>query len=144
MATLGLHCCIQTFSSCGKWGLLFISMRASHGWFLLSQGMGSRCLGFGSCGLWALEHRLSNFGALSSIAPCMQNLLRPGIKIMSYAFTGNIWEPSDRTTRKVPTLCHLYSFFLLWWWNIKISALKLAIFFYSDWSCQLWNTRLHI
>ena len=24
LAVLGLHCCIQAFSSCGKWGLLFV------------------------------------------------------------------------------------------------------------------------
>ena len=24
VAVLGLHCCVQAFSSCGKWGLLFV------------------------------------------------------------------------------------------------------------------------
>ena len=24
LAALGLHCCTQAFSSCGKWGLVFI------------------------------------------------------------------------------------------------------------------------
>ena len=33
-------------------------------WWLLSlQSMGSRCVGFSSCGSWALEHRLSSCGA---------------------------------------------------------------------------------
>ena len=27
MAALGLHCCARAFSSCGKWGLLFIAVR---------------------------------------------------------------------------------------------------------------------
>ena len=27
MAALGLHCCVQAFSSCGEWGLLFIVVR---------------------------------------------------------------------------------------------------------------------
>ena len=27
MATLGLRCCAQAFSSCGEWGLLFIVVR---------------------------------------------------------------------------------------------------------------------
>ena len=27
MAALDLHCCVQAFSSCGKWGLLFIAVR---------------------------------------------------------------------------------------------------------------------
>ena len=27
LAALGLHCCIQAFSSCGEWGPLFIAVR---------------------------------------------------------------------------------------------------------------------
>ena len=27
MAVLGLCCCTQSFSSCGKWGLLFVAVR---------------------------------------------------------------------------------------------------------------------
>ena len=27
LAALGLHCCMQGFSSCGKWGLLFVAVR---------------------------------------------------------------------------------------------------------------------
>ena len=26
LAVLGLHCCTQAFSSCGKWGLLFVEV----------------------------------------------------------------------------------------------------------------------
>ena len=106
-------------------------MRAFHGWFLLSQSMGSRCLGFGSCGLWALDHRLSNFGALSSIAPCMRNLLISGIKIMSHAFTGG--TSGNHQTEPPGKSLHFairISFFLLWWCNIKRSALKLANFLF--------------
>ena len=25
LAALGLHCCVRPFSSCGKWGLLFVA-----------------------------------------------------------------------------------------------------------------------
>ena len=32
-------------------------------WLLLLQSTGSRCAGFSSCGVWALEHRLSSCGA---------------------------------------------------------------------------------
>ena len=32
-------------------------------WLLLLQGVGSRHVGFSSCGLWALERRLSSCGA---------------------------------------------------------------------------------
>ena len=27
LAALGLHCCSRAFSSCGKWGLVFIAVR---------------------------------------------------------------------------------------------------------------------
>ena len=54
MAALGLHCCMQAFSSCGERGLLFIGVWASHcGGFSLLQSMGSRCVGFNSCGMGA-------------------------------------------------------------------------------------------
>ena len=49
LAALGLHCCTRAFSSCGKWGLLFVVVR----WLLLLRSMGSRCAGFSSCGTWA-------------------------------------------------------------------------------------------
>ena len=26
VGALGLHCCVQAFSSCGEWGLLFVVM----------------------------------------------------------------------------------------------------------------------
>ena len=54
MAALGLLCYVQAFSSCGEWGLLFVAVRglliavAS-----LLRSMGSRCMGFSSCGMRA-------------------------------------------------------------------------------------------
>jgi len=51
LAVLGLHCCLQAFSSCNELGLLSrCSAQASH------------CSGFSSCVAWALEHRLSSCG----------------------------------------------------------------------------------
>ena len=41
---------------CGAWAF-------SLQWFLLLWAMDSRCVGFGSCGSRALEHRLSSCGA---------------------------------------------------------------------------------
>ena len=77
LAALGLCCCAQAFSSCGKWGLLLVAVcglliaRASH-----CDGFsccGARALGMwdsvvvacglSSCGSWALERRLSSCGA---------------------------------------------------------------------------------
>jgi len=52
LATLGLQCCEQSFSSCGEWGLLFSrSARASH-----SQG-------FSCCRAWDLECRFSSWSS---------------------------------------------------------------------------------
>ena len=51
---LCLHCCLQIFSNCGEWGILFLAV---HGpllrWLLLLQSTGSRCVGFSNCSMWA-------------------------------------------------------------------------------------------
>ena len=46
LAALGLQCCERVFSSCSEQGLLFVEVRG----LLLLQSMGSRCVGFSSCG----------------------------------------------------------------------------------------------
>ena len=65
LAALGLHCYLQAFSSCCEQGLLFVVVRG----LLLLRSTGSRAWasvdvarGLSSCGLWALEHRLSSCG----------------------------------------------------------------------------------
>ena len=50
--------------------------------------MGSRCSGFSSCGLQALECRLSSCGSRASLLRSMWDLPRPGIEPVSPAFTG--------------------------------------------------------
>ena len=67
LAVLGLHCCTQTFSSCGEQGLLFIALCGDF------SCCGAQALGvqasvvvahrLSSCGSWALECRLSSCGA---------------------------------------------------------------------------------
>ena len=47
MVVLGLCCCTQAFSSCGKWGLLFVAVHISH------------CDGPSCCGAGALGRRAS-------------------------------------------------------------------------------------
>ena len=47
MAALGLHCCVQAFSSCSKWGLLFVAVRR------LLIAVASRCRA------WAVGARAS-------------------------------------------------------------------------------------
>ena len=64
MAALGPRCCTWAFSSCGEWGLLFVAVR---GLLIVVASLvverGPRHVGFSSCGLWALEFRLSSCSA---------------------------------------------------------------------------------
>ena len=55
LAALGLHCCAQAFSSCGERGAtLRCNEQASHcGGFSCWRSMGSRHVGFSSCGIRA-------------------------------------------------------------------------------------------
>ena len=69
---LGLCCCAQALSSCGKWRLLFVAV---HGLLIAeaslcfgAQALGAQASvvvahGISSCGSQALEHRLSSCGA---------------------------------------------------------------------------------
>ena len=64
LAALSLCCCVRAFSSCGERGLLLVAVRGLLiGWLLLLQSTGSRRAGFSSCGMQALECRLSSCGA---------------------------------------------------------------------------------
>ena len=70
LAALGLRCCTRAFSSCGEWGLLFVAVRGLL--VAVASRCGARALGMqasvivarglSSCGLQALEHRLSSCG----------------------------------------------------------------------------------
>ena len=56
--------------------------------FLLLWSMGSRRVGFSSCGSRALERRLSNCGTWAWLLRGMWDLPRPGLKPMSPALAG--------------------------------------------------------
>ena len=67
LAVLGLHCCAQAFSSCGKQGLLFVALHGlliAVAFFVVEHGLlGARASvvvahGLSSCGSRALECRL--------------------------------------------------------------------------------------
>ena len=56
LAALGLRCCMQAFSSCSEWGLLFVAVRELPivvPSLLLFQSTGSRHAGFSNCGMRA-------------------------------------------------------------------------------------------
>ena len=65
MSVLGLHCCVQAFSSCGKLELLFPVVL---GLFIAVASLfvnSSRHSGFSSCSFQALEQRLRSCRACS-------------------------------------------------------------------------------
>ena len=57
-------------------------------WLLLLWSTGSRHMGFSSCGLQALERKLSNFGTQALLLRGMWDLPRPGLKPVSPALAG--------------------------------------------------------
>ena len=57
-------------------------------WLLLLRSTGSRRAGFGSCGSWALERRLSSCGARAQLLPGMWYPPRPGIEPVSPELAG--------------------------------------------------------
>ena len=59
LAALGLCCCTQAFSGCGKHGYCLLWLR----WPLLLWSTGFRCVGFSNCGPWAPALRLSSRGS---------------------------------------------------------------------------------
>ena len=116
LAALGLRCCTRAFSGCGEGG--YSSLRCtgfSLRWLLLLWSMGSSsglqqlkhagsvvvahrpqsarasvvaARGLSSCGLQALECRLSSCGARAQLLRSMWDLPGPGLKPVSPALTG--------------------------------------------------------
>ena len=77
MAVLGLRFCVRAFSSCGKWGPLFIAVR--------------RPLTIAAC--LVAEHRLqmrrlSNCGSRAQLLRGTWDLPRPGLEPVSPALAG--------------------------------------------------------
>ena len=59
-------------------------------WLLLLQSMGSRCVGFSSCGSRALEHRLSSCGTWAWLLRGLWDLPGPGLEPVSPALAGKL------------------------------------------------------
>ena len=72
MAVLGLRFCARAFSSCGKWGPLFIAVR---GPLIIVASL-------------VAEHRLSNCGSRAQLLRGMWDLPRPGLEPVSPALAG--------------------------------------------------------
>ena len=82
MSVLGLHCCVQAFSSCGKRGLLYTVCEGFPLWWpLLLQSLGSR-------ELQSLGPRLSSCGSQVKLPRGMWNIPGLGFKPVSPALEG--------------------------------------------------------
>ena len=77
MAVLGLCFCVRAFSSCGKWGPLFIAVR------------GPLTIAASLVVEHRLQtHRLSRCGSWAQLLRGMWDLPRPGLELMSPALAG--------------------------------------------------------
>ena len=86
LAVLGLRCCAQAFSSCGKRGLLFVAVRGLFSAVAsLVAEHGLQAHGLSSCGSRALERRLSSCGSRAQLLRGMWDLPRPGLEPVSLA-----------------------------------------------------------
>ena len=77
MAVLGLRFCARAFSSCGKWGPLFIAVRGplTIAAFLVAEHR-------------LQMRRLSNCGSRAQLLCSMCDLPRPGLEPVSPALAG--------------------------------------------------------
>ena len=77
MAALGLRFCVRAFSSCGKWGPLFIAVR------------GPLTIAASLVVEHRLQmHRLSSCGSRAQLLRGMWDLARPGLEPVSPALAG--------------------------------------------------------
>ena len=96
MAVLGLRFCARAFSSCGKWGPLFITVRRP---LIIMASLDA-------------EHRLqmrrlSNYGSRAQPLCGMWDLPRPGLEPVSPALAGRF---STTVPPGKPTLEHFEKF----------------------------------
>ena len=79
IAVLGLRFCVRAFSSCGKWGPLFIAVR------------GPLTIAASLVGEHRLQtRRLSNCGSWAQLLRGMWDLPRPGLEPVSPALAGRL------------------------------------------------------
>ena len=97
MAVLGLHFCARAFSSCGKWGPLFIAVR---GPLTIAASL-------------VAEHRLqtrrlSNCGSRAQLLHGMWDLPRPGLKPVFPALAGRLstTAPPGKPKTSFNDCCH--------------------------------------
>ena len=99
MAVLGLRFCARAFSSCSKWGPLFIAVR---GPFIIAASL-------------VAEHRLqtrrlSNCGSRAELLRGMWDPPRPGLEPVSPALAGRL---STTAPPGKPSVNFLYNFSII-------------------------------
>ena len=118
MAVLGLRCCARAFSSCGEWGYSSLQCAGfSLRWLLLLQSMGSRHVGFSSCGTQAQQ-----LWRMGLVAPQHVGSSRTGAWTR-IPCTGR-WILNHCATREVPTLQFNSVLTYLCWDSIRSHRLR--------------------
>ena len=93
MAVLGLRFCARAFSSCGKWGPLFIAV---HGPLTIAASLVAEHR--------LQTHRLSNCGSQAQLLRGMWDLPRPGLKPVPPALAGRLNHCATREARATSSL----------------------------------------
>ena len=114
MAVLGLRFCVRAFSSCGKWGPLFIAVR---GPLIIAASLVAEHR--------LQTHRLSNCGSRAQSLRGMWDLPRPGLEPVSPALAGRL---STTAPPGKPSYCFWKQFSFknngrlnsVWWWPLIV------------------------
>ena len=129
LTVLCLHYCTWAAPSCSEWELLFVWFTGFVSWCLSLPSMASRPVSVSSCVDWVHWLRLMISGVLAQYCGAWAQLLHslwdflePGIKPMSYAFTGRFLT-LDTKEVLIPVLLNMFRF-VLWsrMWSILVNV----------------------
>ena len=110
MAVLGLRFCVRAFSSCGKWGPLFIAVR---GPVTIAASL-------------VAEHRLqtrrlSSCGSRAQLLCGMWDPPRPGLEPVSPALAGRLQTTAPPGKPLSFTIFKKHSVYHFWYWKNALS-----------------------
>jgi len=121
LAALGLHCCVQAFSSCSEQGLLLIVVR---GLPIAVASLVAEHRSLGPQASVVVAHRLSSCGGRAYLLPSMWNLPGPRIQPVSSASAGRFLStvPPGK-----PWKCLLWWWMFCWCWEWQIRWQQVAL-----------------
>ena len=104
MAVLGLRFCVRAFSSCGKWGPLFIAVRGPL--IIVASLVAEHRL---------QTRRLSNCGSRAQLLRGIWDLPRPGLEPVSSALAGRFstTAPPGKPPCFIFLMTHFTSFYFM-------------------------------